>query len=238
MGVVRRAVARLSRRVLSSARFSRVALQVQPLVGPRSVLRGASRLSFRPGLLRLWRLVFLSPNAICTRDPPVVYPTIVIRAVARCLDFVVLVVLILGMVAVIGGVVELARPGVGYLASAVLALLLPVPVTWLYFCLQEAGRFRATVGARACHLRVVDTDGRQLTFGRACVRHAARYVTVGSFGLGLLLWFFTPRRQFLHDLLSGSVVVRDVPRAVVEDIDRQGASSSGVFDVFSVMRSR
>ena len=214
MRLARRAGLRLSREVSSG--------RLQEFLAVRPALRRGSRLSLRIGFLRLWRLVFLSPNVICSRDPPVVYPTIAIRAVARCLDFLVLFAGNVGLVAVLGGAVELAVPGLGYLASAVAAFLLPVPVTWLYFALQEAGRFQATVGARACHLRVVDVDGRRLTFGCAAVRHAARYVTVGSFGLGLLLWFFTPRRQFLHDFLSGSVVVRDVPRSVVEAIDREG----------------
>ena len=227
MRVVRRAGLRVSRALVSSRRLD-------ALLAVRPTLRRGSGLSLRLGVLRLWRVVFLSPNVICSRDPPVVYPTIVIRAVARCLDFAVLLVGNVGIVAVLGGAVELALPGSGYLASAVAAFLLPVPVTWLYFALQEAGRFQATIGARACHLRVVDVDGRRLTFGRAVVRHAARYVTMGSFGLGLLLWFFTPRRQFLHDFLSGSVVVRDVPRAVVEAIDREAAPSSDVTEPFEI----
>ena len=188
-------------------------------LGDRGRLLGARGL--RPGVLsaRRWRDLFLSRSTVCSRNPPVVYPPLLIRGVAGVLDFLVLLAVNFALVWVTAEAASVLSPRWGFLVVSLLAFLYPFPTTWLYFAFQESSSRQATFGARACHLRVVDLDGARLSFARATGRHAARYVTFGSFGVGLLLWFFTPRRQALHDFLSGSVVVRDVPRAVVQALD-------------------
>ena len=148
--------------------------------GPRR-LPAARGLRIRVPLLRLWRVVFLSRSIVCSSDPPVVYPPLLIRAVARGLDFLVLLAVNIVLVLAFAVAGALLIPGSGSLLAALVALLSPAPLTWLYFALQESGSRQATVGGRACHLRVLDQDGTRLSFARASARHAARYLTVGSF---------------------------------------------------------
>lgn len=60
-------------------------------------------------------------------------------------------------------------------------------------------------------LHVTDLQGGRISFGRASWRYFAQGLTLLTFGFGYLLQLFTPRRQTLHDLVSGTVVVRPRP---------------------------
>jgi len=80
-------------------------------------------------------------------------------------------------------------------------------ISWLYFATQESSGWMATVGKRAQGLSVESLDGRQLSFARASARWAARLLSGGLLGLGYVLAMFTARRQTLHDLLCGTIVV-------------------------------
>jgi uncharacterized RDD family membrane protein YckC len=103
----------------------------------------------------------------------------------------------------------------------------------VYFSVLDASVRRGTWGKRVVGLEVTDLEGQRLTWGRAVVRALARWVP-GLFGLLiegtladgdtpsaaaiavatvcaiplLLMPLVTPRRQALHDLLAGSVVIR------------------------------
>ena len=80
-------------------------------------------------------------------------------------------------------------------------------ISWLYFATQESSGWMATLGKRAMGLSVQGVDGRQLGFGRASLRWAARWLSGLAFGLGYALALFNDKRQTLHDLLAGTVVV-------------------------------
>jgi uncharacterized RDD family membrane protein YckC len=80
-------------------------------------------------------------------------------------------------------------------------------IGWLYFTTQESSGWMGTLGKRAMGLAVQGIDGRQLSFGRASVRWMARWASGLAFGLGYALALFTDKRQTLHDLVAGTVVV-------------------------------
>ena len=173
-------------------------------------------------------MVLALAGLVRSSDPPVVYAGPVARALSQVLDFMVLVGLNLAVVFVILLVVYPSDPNGASLLAALTAVFISVPSAWLYFAWSESGRHQATPGARACHLRVIRSDGARLSFWRATVRYAARLMSFSAFGVGHLLVLCTPRRQAVHDLLVDSVVVRDVPRQdVVRISDRLSAASSG-----------
>jgi uncharacterized RDD family membrane protein YckC len=58
-------------------------------------------------------------------------------------------------------------------------------------------------------LKAVDArDGRPLTVGRAALRYALAWPSLCCFGVGLLWPLFDRDRQFLHDRLAGTCIVR------------------------------
>lgn len=72
-------------------------------------------------------------------------------------------------------------------------------VRLVYYASWESSRHPATPGARACHLRFIDAvTGDRPTFSQAALRFAARFFSVGLFGLGWLPVFLRPRWRALQ----------------------------------------
>ena len=92
-----------------------------------------------------------------------------------------------------------------FLAAATVILL----VTWLYHALMESSEWQATVGKRALGLVVTDMAGRRVSFGRSTGRHFGKIITnlVPAF-LGYIMAAFTEKRQALHDMMAGCLILR------------------------------
>jgi uncharacterized RDD family membrane protein YckC len=81
---------------------------------------------------------------------------------------------------------------------------------WLYHAKMESSSWQATLGKKALNLRVTDMAGARVTFARATGRHFAKLITgLIPLGVGFALAGLTERRQALHDMLAGCLVLRD-----------------------------
>jgi uncharacterized RDD family membrane protein YckC len=78
---------------------------------------------------------------------------------------------------------------------------------FLYCTLLESSSSQATLGKRALGLTVTNVRGERIGFGRAAIRFVAKLLSLFTLCIGYLLIAVTPRRQALHDLLAGTVVV-------------------------------
>ena len=121
---------------------------------------------------------------------------------------------------------------------------------WLYFILLESAPRQATLGKRLMGLKVTDMSGNRLTVKRAVLRTAAKLaffeighlsflfptplfreanppfrvgfaVVIALMGIYFLTTLITPKSQSIHDLLIGTVVLRN--GALSED------STTGIF---------
>jgi uncharacterized RDD family membrane protein YckC len=73
-----------------------------------------------------------------------------------------------------------------------------------------AGLRGQTIGKWATGLRIERTDGRGIGIGRAIVRHFLGYaLSVLTLGIGFFAAAITPRSRTLHDLIAGTIVVRE-----------------------------
>ena len=88
-------------------------------------------------------------------------------------------------------------------------LIVYVVVGWLYYTLLESSPLRGTIGKIVLSVRVVDRRLEQVSFLRASARHFAKILSSLLFCLGFFMAGFTKRKQGLHDLISGCVVVRN-----------------------------
>jgi len=71
-----------------------------------------------------------------------------------------------------------------------------------------AGSNSQTAGMRILRIRIIRTDGRPFTMGRAVLRHLAGYpLLMIFFFLGFLWIMWDPRQQGWHDKLARTVVV-------------------------------
>ena len=65
-----------------------------------------------------------------------------------------------------------------------------------------------TPGMRAVRVRVIDLYGDPPSTGRALVRCAGYLACVATLGLGFLWVAFDSEKRGLHDVLSGTLVVK------------------------------
>lgn len=128
-----------------------------------------------------------------------------------------IVVYIASVVAVVAVAALLASIGTGEAAgvAAVIAYVMP---GFFYFALMESSDWGATLGKRAFNLRVMSADRfERIGFGRAAGRYFARFLSMLVLYIGYLIQPFNARRQTLHDMICGTVVVATAPasRALV-----------------------
>ena len=83
-------------------------------------------------------------------------------------------------------------------------------ITWAYYSILESSPARATLGKAVVGIYVGDLNGDPITFWRASVRYWLKTLSSLVLMLGWFMAAFTPRKQALHDLLSGCLVLRKV----------------------------
>jgi uncharacterized RDD family membrane protein YckC len=102
----------------------------------------------------------------------------------------------------------------------------------LYYSLMESSASQATLGKMALAIKVVDAEGRRLSFLHALGRWAAAALSYLTLYIGFLMAAFTARKQALHDLVAGTQVVDQW--AYTAFPDRQKRGPSGCLVVFLI----
>jgi uncharacterized RDD family membrane protein YckC len=104
-------------------------------------------------------------------------------------------------------------PDAAFLGPVILgfffAFAIFIVVRWLYFAGMESSPRQATFGKAAMSVYVTDLNGRTLTFGRATGRFFAKIVSgLIPLGIGYIMAGFTEKKQALHDMIAGTLVLR------------------------------
>ncbi len=86
--------------------------------------------------------------------------------------------------------------------------LIGVIIAWLYFTLLEASSTQGTVGKMALGIKVTDLDGRRISWARANARFWGKIVSYVTLMIGFLMAGFTEKKQALHDIIGGTLVVK------------------------------
>ncbi len=80
----------------------------------------------------------------------------------------------------------------------------------LYEAILTASSKQATVGKMVFRMKVTDMEGKRISIPRAFGRHFAKYISSMTLLIGYLIQPFTARRQALHDIIAGTLVIRDI----------------------------
>lgn len=81
--------------------------------------------------------------------------------------------------------------------------------TWLYYAIFESSAWQATPGKKALGLFVTDLNGNRISFARASGRFFAKMISgLIPFGIGYIMAGFTAKKQALHDIIAGCLVLR------------------------------
>lgn len=94
---------------------------------------------------------------------------------------------------------------IGYVVTFNLVIFIAI---WLYFTLMESSAKQATLGKILVGIVVTDIDGNRVSFGRASGRYFGKAVSWVILTIGFLMAGFTERKQALHDIMAGCLVIR------------------------------
>ncbi|MEM9085842.1 MAG: RDD family protein [Pseudomonadota bacterium] len=88
-----------------------------------------------------------------------------------------------------------------------------------YFVGMEGSTKQATFGKMAMGLIVTDQQGGRISYARATGRYFGKILSGVILLIGYIMVAFTQRKQGLHDLLAGTLVVRGKPGMAGVDTD-------------------
>ena len=95
-----------------------------------------------------------------------------------------------------------------HIGFTIMSSIMGILITWIYYAAFESSRHQATLGKMALGLRVTDCYGRPISYGRASARYFGKLLSSLILGLGYLMAAFTERKQALHDIMAGCLVIK------------------------------
>ena len=84
----------------------------------------------------------------------------------------------------------------------------------LYQALLESSSWQGTIGKKLIGLVVTDINGNRISFLRALGRNLAKFVSYIILLIGFIMAAFTKKKQALHDMMAGTLVVKKQPAKV------------------------
>lgn len=94
--------------------------------------------------------------------------------------------------------------------SLLLGLLVIIPlVNLVYHIIMESSPKQGTYGKQLLGIKVCDLQGAPITTSHAAGRNFAKILSTLTFFLGYLYSFFNDKKQCLHDVVAGTLVVKD-----------------------------
>jgi uncharacterized RDD family membrane protein YckC len=137
-----------------------------------------------------------------------------VRFVAAVIDGFLLGVIVWPVGAIFGLMVGIAgrrvsMPDVGvHLVSGITVWTLFIGAGWIYEASMESSSKQATVGKMALGLKVTNEGGQRISFARASARYFGKIISRMTLFIGYIMAGFTARKQALHDMIAGTLVVR------------------------------
>jgi uncharacterized RDD family membrane protein YckC len=165
----------------------------------------------------------VSTHAGYAAVPRVEYAGFWLRSVALLIDNVVIgigfVLILIPLIFLTGlrGILEAFHPNEDMNDVGVFTLVgffflvatVSLAFTWLYHALMESSEWQATIGKKVLGLVVTDLAGQRVSFGRATGRHFGKIITnMVPLLIGYIMAGFTEKKQALHDMLAGCLVLR------------------------------
>lgn len=94
--------------------------------------------------------------------------------------------------------------------SDFLELVAFLVIWYFYVAFLHASPWQATLGKKLLGLKVTDGNGDRISLGRSTVRFVAGFLSALIFCVGYMTAAWTKKKQCLHDMIAGTVVMRRV----------------------------
>ncbi len=151
--------------------------------------------------------------------PTVAYAGFWLRFVALIIDIIILgiagsILTFPFAVSMGGGMFMHGRPPmrpeewIGFFSGLWRVILIRMVLQWLYYAFLESSAWQGTIGKKALGLEVTDLAGQRISFARATGRHFAKIISSLILFIGYLMAGFTEKKQALHDMIAGCLVIR------------------------------
>ncbi len=130
-----------------------------------------------------------------------------VRFVAAMVDALVLFI----PLGIINFIVALSAGHTNTVSAVILLKVIAVLIIWIYYSLMTFYK-GATLGKMLVGITVKSADGLPLSFGRVILRETlGKIVSSVIFMIGYIIAAFTNKKQALHDMIAGTVVVYKDP---------------------------
>ena len=94
------------------------------------------------------------------------------------------------------------------MAMAGVTQIVFLTIQTLYFSFMESSKYQASIGKIVLGLKVTDVNGSPLDFTKALVRNLCKILSSMILLIGYLMAAFTEKKQALHDMIAGTLVVK------------------------------
>lgn len=111
------------------------------------------------------------------------------------------------LVGIVSGIVTAIVGAINDDLNVIVQLLLVV-ASFAYYAGMESSSYQATVGKIALGIQVTDLNGARISFARALGRNLAEILSALILLIGYIMVAFTERKQGLHDMIAGTLVVK------------------------------
>lgn len=112
---------------------------------------------------------------------------------------------------VVLGIILSNLPNRGSIIVSILLQLFLTAIGWIYFILMTKS-YGATLGKKALGIKVISDKSEELSWGQVILRETVgKIISIIILYIGYIMAGFTQRKQALHDMIAGTVVVYKDP---------------------------
>jgi uncharacterized RDD family membrane protein YckC len=86
---------------------------------------------------------------------------------------------------------------------------LSAPANFIYHVIMECSAAKGTFGKQLLRIKVCNLQGERINFKQAILRNTSKILSALPFFTGFLWSFFNKKQQCLHDVLAGTLVMKD-----------------------------
>ncbi len=87
-------------------------------------------------------------------------------------------------------------------------IVINLAIAWIYYSVFESSGKQGTLGKLAVGIKVTDLQGNRIGFGIAIGRNFTKLFSMMLVFIGFIMVAFTKKKQGLHDITAGCVVIK------------------------------
>jgi uncharacterized RDD family membrane protein YckC len=152
----------------------------------------------------------MRPNLPDPASAPELFESVLQRRVLAFLIDSVIMIFVTAMVSLVGAIAGFFTLGLAWIA---LPVVIPLVILG-YYVVTLGSHNRATIGMAAMDLVLTPTRGAPLDGWKILIHPLVFWITVWlAWPVSLVIALLTPRREMVHDLIAGTLMLRRSPMA-------------------------